>query len=224
MATVRPVPARPAVPQQATRFQLPIRNEKVSDLLLWRDPVKSGVVLTLATLAFAFLRYAKFNAIVVTAYTLVAIVIGSFAWNSYAQFANKAPVPVPEVLKRGVTEQEVQAVAQRGTVLINRVLGFLKRVLHLTDPIATGQTAAALYAVARIAGLVSPVTLAFVLVLLAFTLPKIYELRKPQIDDAVATLKVQATRFYDQYLSRFVTRIPRAANADPIEIIDKKST
>lgn len=106
---------------------------------------------------------------------------------------HRAPVPVPEVLKRGVTEQEVQAVAQRGTVLINRVLGFLKRVLHLTDPIATGQTAAALYTVARIAGLVSPVTLAFVLVLLAFTLPKIYELRKPQIDDAVATLKVQVS-------------------------------
>lgn len=132
-------------------------------------------------------------------------------------------MPVPAVLKHGVTEEEAKAAAEKATVYVNKALAFLKRLFLASDPLATAQTAGVLYGIARVAAVVSPLTVAYTLVVLAFSLPKIYELRRHQIDEVVATLRTHATKLYDQYLRRFVSQIPRARNTVPIvEALEKK--
>ena len=61
----------------------------VEDLLLWRDPKKSGAVLGGATVAFLFLSFAKINFISTLAYTLLSLVLGAFLWNNIASFTKK---------------------------------------------------------------------------------------------------------------------------------------
>lgn len=129
---------------------------------------------------------------------------------------------MPGFITAGVSEEQAKQVAERYTVVANRVLGFLKRVVVNHDIAATSQVVGALYTAARIAALVSPLTLAYILVVLAFVLPKAYEMRKPQVDAAVAKARAQATRIYDQYLRQYMSRVPRASNAEPIEILNEE--
>lgn len=61
----------------------------VNDLLLWREPIKTGAVFLAATVLYAVLTFVKYNPIVVLANALLVVIVASFIWNSYAKFAKK---------------------------------------------------------------------------------------------------------------------------------------
>jgi hypothetical protein len=54
---------------------------------------------------------------------------------------------------------------------------------------------------------------AYTVVLLSFTVPKIYELKKHEIDSAAQTGYQKTKELYDQHVTPVVSRIPRASNA-----------
>lgn len=49
--------------------------------------------------------------------------------------------------------------------------------------------------------------------ILAFTVPKTYELKKREIDSALAKLKDQLNTIYEKYVKPFFDRIPRSSGA-----------
>ncbi len=61
----------------------------MEELLLWRDPKKSGIVLGGATAAVLFLQFARFNVISTAAYGLISLILGCFLWNNIAAFTHK---------------------------------------------------------------------------------------------------------------------------------------
>ena len=61
----------------------------VEDLLLWRDPKKSGIALGGATALFLTLQLASFNVISTTAYALISLILGCFLWNNVASLTHK---------------------------------------------------------------------------------------------------------------------------------------
>lgn len=75
----------------------------------------------------------------------------------------------------------------------------------------------ALYMLARLTSAFSLLGLVFAVVVLAFSLPKVYELRKDQIDAGVDAARKQTTQLYDTYLHSIVSKIPKASNAKPAE-------
>ena len=52
-----------------------------------------------------------------------------------------------------------------------------------------------------------------VVVLLAFTLPKAYEVNKHEVDNAVNSVQKQTTSYYKQYAEPYVQKIPRASTS-----------
>ena len=50
-------------------------------------------------------------------------------------------------------------------------------------------------------------------VLLAFSLPKGYELKKDEVDNAVNSVQKQTTSYYKQYAEPYVQKIPRASTS-----------
>lgn len=59
------------------------------ELLLWRDPKKSGIALAACTAVFAVLQFAKVNFIQTAAYALLIVVLGCFLWNNLATVMKK---------------------------------------------------------------------------------------------------------------------------------------
>ena len=48
------------------------------------------------------------------------------------------------------------------------------------------------------------------MVLVAFTVPKVYELKKPEIDSALNKVHTEVKKLYDQHLAKWVDKIPKA--------------
>lgn len=61
----------------------------VEELLLWRDPKKSGIALAGSTVVFLFVQFARFNAISLSAYLLISLILGCFLWNNIASLTHK---------------------------------------------------------------------------------------------------------------------------------------
>ncbi len=61
----------------------------VEKILLWRDPVKSGVVLGGATLAYLLLEWSHFSLLSIVANTLLIAVSVAFLWNNIASFTGR---------------------------------------------------------------------------------------------------------------------------------------
>lgn len=200
-----------------SKVSLPLKNKQLEELLLWRDVKKSGIALGGATAAFLLLQFAHFNAISSAAYALISLILGCFLWNNIASFTHKPPVPVPRLLREGLSEAEVKGYAEKATVYVNKGLAYTHRLATGKDAALSGVAIAFLYAVAKLSGVFSLIGLAYTVVLAGFSLPKVYELKKEEIDHAVDNARKQLTTVYDKYLHKYASMIPRASSAKPAE-------
>lgn len=50
-------------------------------------------------------------------------------------------------------------------------------------------------------------------IVLLFTLPKIYELRKPELDSAASQVVSKTKQSYSQYAAPYINKIPKASTA-----------
>lgn len=129
---------------------------------------------------------------------------------------------MPKVLSEGVGEPQVRAFAERLTPAVNRALALAHRALSGREPLVSLATAGGLYAAAMLASRVSLITLAYLPVLAAMAVPKVYELRKDEIDRGIDSGRGMATSAYDQFVAPVVARIPRAAAASPASSSTRK--
>lgn len=199
------------------RVRLPVKDKRVEDLLLWTNPRNSAIALGVVTAAYAALRFGAANPLLTGAYIGLVLVLGCFLWNNIASFTHRPPVPVPRLLKEGVSEAQAKDYAAKATVHINKGLSFAHRLATGREPVLTGTVAGALYAVARLAALFSLLSLGYGLVLAAFVVPKVYELKKDEIDGALDKARTQITSLNDKYFSKVMAKIPRHTPAKPAE-------
>lgn len=61
----------------------------VEDLLLWRDPRRSGLVLTGITAVYILLEWSHLSLLRIVSHSLLAAVTLSFLWNNIASFTNR---------------------------------------------------------------------------------------------------------------------------------------
>ncbi|KAI7836748.1 hypothetical protein COHA_009386 [Chlorella ohadii] len=199
------------------RVRLPVKDPRVQELLLWTNPRNSAIAVGGVTAVYAALQYGSVNPLQTSAYVGLVLVLGCFLWNNIASFTHRPPVPVPRLLKEGVSEGQAKDYAAKATVHVNKGLSFAHRLATGREPVLTGTVAGALYAVGRLAGLLSLLSLAYAAVLAAFVVPKVYELKKDEIDGALDKARAQVTALNDKYLSKVMAKIPRHTPAKPAE-------
>ena len=90
---------------------------------------------------------------------------------------------------------------------------FAYRLVSGKDILLAGQAALALFALGKVASWFTSLGLVFVAAVLAFSLPKIYELRKGEIDGLAAKAADQGKAHYKKFLEPYVAKIPRASTA-----------
>lgn len=197
-----------------SRLSLPV-DRKVEDLLLWRDPRKSGIVLGLTSALYFLLEWSHYNVVTLLANTGLIAVSAAFLWSVIANLTHKPGPPVPVLLKEGVTESQVRGFASDVTPLINKALAFAYRLASGKEVVLSLQVVVALFVVSKLGGWFTLLGWGYFLVLLAFTVPKVYELKKPEIDAQVSNMHAQTKKIYDQHLDKYVQKIPRASTATP---------
>lgn len=203
-----------ADPAGSQRVSLPVDN-KVEDLLLWRDPIKSGAVLVVSTVIYFLLEWSHRSVIGLVSTLLAVATATSFLWSVLAQKLNKPGPPIPQLLREGVSESQVKSFVDQYTPLINKALAFVYRVATGQDVVLAVQVIGALIVIGKLSKVFTIIGWAYFAVLAAFSLPKLYELKKPEVDNFVNQAATQGRRLKEQHVDPVMAKIPRASSATP---------
>lgn len=162
-------------------------------LVYWRNPFVSGLAFACGLLAFYLVGIQGYSAITLLAYAAMMHITVRFSYAHARAFladlkvleATK-PVEVPDTF---ISEEAVASLLPAITKLINKSLAATLRLLlgecglfHGAFNPLVPKCLAALYAVALASRLLGTTGLLFVLFLAVSTLPKVYELKRREID------------------------------------------
>jgi len=162
----------------------------VTDLVYWRDPRKSGVVLG-AVLAI-LLSLSVFSVVSVVSYSALAVLSVTLTFRLYKtvmQAVQKTQEghPFKEYLETDVTvsSEKVHEVADLSAARLNSTLLELRRLFLVEDLIDSVKFGLILWTMTYVGSMFNGLTLVILAVIGLFSLPKVYETNQEVIDQNV---------------------------------------
>jgi len=184
----------------------------VKELLLWEDAKKSGAVLFGATAVYFVLEKSGYTMLFLVPALMIVAVIASVVLSFGARFLGKSSmnVKIPELDDTGARQiaTHIQYAHNRFSAVANKALSGEELGKSL-------KVVGALWVVAQIGKLFHVLTLAYLVVFTAFTIPKIYQLKKPEIDQLLVTAKRQMQEYYKVIETNVLSKLPKGKAASP---------
>merc|ERR1719321_1205650 len=172
-------------------------SKEVEELLLWDDPIKSGVMVGGATVAYVLFHCSGYTALNIVCNLLLVGVIGTFVWSIIAQLLGKPEFPIPEPKPEAI-EKLVDCAGTQSKTYTNKAVGIFYRIAKGHEPALSLKAAFILYIVAKLTGMFSLLTLVYVACVGAFVGPKVYVLYKEDIDKYIGIAKVKVDEVLGQ--------------------------
>ncbi|KAK9310790.1 hypothetical protein QLX08_000085 [Tetragonisca angustula] len=169
-------------------------NPRVAALIYWRDPKKSGPVF--GCILGVLLSLAYFSLISVLAYLSLLILTGTIAFrihNTVLQAIQKTSDghPFQNILEMDLTlpAEKVHEVADVAVAHLNAAVSELRRLFLVEDFVDSLKFAVLLWCLTYVGSWFNGMTLIIIGVVALFTLPKVYETNKAQIDQNLALVQ-----------------------------------
>lgn len=194
-------------------ISIPYVSKDVESLLLWRDVKRSGIVFGGATAVYLFILLNPLPWFTLICYALSVGTLAAFLWAQMGNFVSKSGPPVPAVLTNGLSEDDVRKYGEAVRPLANKVLGVLGVLVSGKDLKLSAMVISGAYSAARIFAVVGPITLGYLVVLLAFTLPKGYELKRDEVDGVVGVARNKLDELYGKFNDAVLSKIPKAGQS-----------
>ncbi|XP_017758872.1 PREDICTED: reticulon-1-A isoform X3 [Eufriesea mexicana] len=171
-----------------------ITREELAALIYWRDPKKSGPVF--GCILGVLLSLAYFSLISVLAYSSIFVLICTNAFrihNIVLQAIQKTSDghPFQKILEMDLTlpADKVHEVADVAIAHFNAGVSELRRLFFVEDFIDSWKFGIFLWCFTYVGSWFNGMTLIIIGVVALFTLPKVYETNKAQIDQNIAVVK-----------------------------------
>nr|XP_050863013.1 reticulon-4 isoform X2 [Vespula vulgaris] len=188
----------------------------VATLIYWRDPKKSGAVFG-ATLGL-LLSLAYFSLISVLAYLSLLILIATVAFRIYKSVLQAIQKtsdghPFKYVLDLDLTlpTEKTHELADIAVAHINATISELRRLFLVEDIVDSLKFGVLLWCFTYIGSWFNGMTLMIIGVVALFTLPKVYETNKTQIDENLALVKGKV----DEFTAKIKAAIPLVKKPEP---------
>lgn len=184
------------------------KKSGLAKLLLWRDMQVSGATFAAGTVAFLIIRsYSLVSLLCTVSYFLVGL-----CYAGAKVFPTKFNT-VAEQFPSDVPSEVLHKQADRLAAIIPHVLGLTRKVVLGKDVVLSVKAFVALYIISMITNTFNISTLAYLIFLAAFTLPRVYEANQEQCD---VYLNIAFERVKD-VISQVDSKIPKASAAAGIE-------
>jgi len=182
---------------------------QVTDLVLWRDTRKSGAVFGAGLVILFSLLW--FSVISVVAYTALTVLLGTLSFRVYksileaVQKTNEGH-PFKEYLDVEITPSpgKVHEAVDDALNHVNAVILKLRAVFLVEDIVESVKFLILLYGLTYVGSWFNGHTLIIFSYLAIFSLPKVYEMHKTEIDHAVGVARKQVS----DVLSLVKSKIP----------------
>ncbi|CAK9833970.1 rtn1-a [Anthophora retusa] len=169
-------------------------NPKVADLIYWRNPKKTGPVF--GCILGVLLSLVYFSLISVFAYVSLLALAGTIAiriHNTVLQAIQKTSDghPFKNILEMDLAlpAEKVQEVTDVAVVHVNAVARELRRLFLVEDFVDSLKFGVLLWCLTHVGSWFNGMTLIIIGVVALFTLPKVYETNKAQIDQNLALME-----------------------------------
>ncbi|OXU28899.1 hypothetical protein TSAR_008177 [Trichomalopsis sarcophagae] len=188
----------------------------VAALIYWRDPKKSGIVFG-ATLG-VLLSLAYFSLISVLAYISLLTLTFTFAFRIYKtvlQAIQKTSDghPFKDILEVDLTlpAEKVHEVADIAVANANAAVSELRRLFLVEDIVDSLKFGIALWSLTYLGAWFNGMTLIIIGVVALFSLPKVYETNKTQIDQNLALVQAKV----NEITAKVKAAMPLGKKAEP---------
>jgi len=179
--------------------------ETASNTVYWRDPVRSGLVLAIITLFWFLLSVVEYSATTLVAYLYLGIFLTSFALVQYSNMSGK-----PHLLKSRlgdlndvISSDEFGASATGNYRFLDAFIRLARDALYFTDVSLSLKAFGLALTLAVASHFISLPTILFIEAIVLFTVPRIYEEQRQNIDLGMSRLFAAVNEKVGPVLAKF---------------------
>ncbi|UYV71486.1 RTN1 [Cordylochernes scorpioides] len=169
--------------------------------MYWRDPRKSGAVLGGSLTVLLSLAYCSVISVLAT--SLLLLLAGSFLYRTYKyvlqavhKTSDGAPYQALMELDLNVDVEEVKRLVEMGVPILNKNLARLRSIFLIEDIVDSVKMALVLWIMTYIGAWFNGLTLVILSVASVFSIPKVYETYKTEIDTCLNLAIAQVKETY----------------------------
>eukprot|EP00892_Ulva_mutabilis_P000229 jgi/Ulvmu1/10206/UM060_0006.1 len=168
-------------------IDIPFVPKYVEELLLWRDVKRSGILFGACTTIALFFFITKMSLPTFVCYLIGIALVVATAWTRVGPSIGQPMPKLPALISDGMSDTDYKYYCERMKPEIDQLTGYIYKLVTCKDFVLNAKIILALFAFGKIFSFMSPGVLGFIVVLFAFTAPKVYELNKDQIDKGMVT-------------------------------------
>jgi len=172
-----------------------IRNDPifplVYDLVVWRDPLRSGLLFAIGNLFFFLVTFGGYSFISLGAWVFLIVIAGSLINVQFYRIRG-LPNPLDDMFKNVeylVSQDQLQQHVETFFRVFEFVRILLRDILYCQDLTLTLKAVGVAIAVRFVGNIFSDVVLLYLVFVVAFLWPRIYSEKQSQIDGFVKTTR-----------------------------------
>lgn len=201
----------PTPPPHRVDVHRALGGGSVADLLLWRRWVAGVALLLSSTAMWVLFERAGYNLLSFAANTLFLLVLILFLWAKSAALLNRPLPPLPDL---EVSENSVAKAADVMVDWINRGLSIGREITVNRNLKLFFQVAFGLWAISYIGGLFNFLTLVYIGIVLAFSVPFVYDKYQDHINDKLCVTHSVLQKQYKRFDEHILKKIPVPSNKE----------
>ncbi|KAD6795091.1 hypothetical protein R6Q59_032019 [Mikania micrantha] len=188
---------------------------KQADLLLWKDKKVSGGILGGVTIIWFLFEVLEYHLLTLVCHSLILTLAILFLWSNASTFIYKSPPKFPEV---SIPEKPVTQIVSSVRIEINRCLAAIHDIALGKDLKKFISVIGGLWFVSMISNCYNFLTLVYILIVLLFSVPVVYDKYEDKIDPLAEKAWIEIKKQYKVLDEKVLSKIPRSMK----ELKDKK--
>jgi len=186
-------------------------GRKAADLVLWRDKQRSASILAGATVLWTLFECMEYHFLTFVCHVLILSLAILFIWINSAAFLKRSPPHIPEI---AIPEDSIHSFASELRVEVNGAFAVLHEVATGRDLKKYLLVVAGLWFLSVIGSWCDFLTLAYIALVAAHTVPVLYEKYQDQVDSFAHKVNVKAKEQYKVIDAKILRKIPRGPAKD----------
>ncbi|KAL4570730.1 hypothetical protein LXL04_026391 [Taraxacum kok-saghyz] len=184
-----------------------IGGGKPADVLLWKDPKVSGGILGGVSLIWFLFEVMEYHLLTLICHSLILTLAILFLWSNASAFVKKTPPKIPQV---AIPEKPVLEIVSSLRIELNRGFAVLRDIASGKDLKKFLSVIAGLWFVSIISNCYNFLTLVYILVVLLFTVPVVYDKYEDKIDPLAEKALIEIKKQYAVLDAKVLCKIPRS--------------
>lgn len=179
---------------------------KPADLILWRNKKLSASVLGGATLVWILFEVLEYRLLTFAGHFLIMGLAGLFIYSKVLAFIHKSAPKIPEV---SIPEDLTIKIARSLCYEINRAFAVLRQIGLGHDLKKFLMVLAGFWFLSILGSCCNFLTLSYIVFVLIYTLPVLYEKYEDKIDFYAEKAEIEAKKYYAIANEKYLSKIPR---------------